>query len=881
MGIRTRFLVCLLVVLLPVAATTAWTLALIDRTLEERIELGLADSLRLEAARVLETLSRYVDHGETLAASTWVRDSVTSVAEARIAAAARREAAGAASASGAARSLPLLGAGDGTDGAADASADGGADAYLTIDPADAAPLAWLAGRLRERAAASRSEVVEVCIVDATGTVLGESAGHRWRPRDPTLLARAMASGEPRFGEAWRTVLDDGSVEDRLGLVAPVLGTEGEAVGALLLETRLAPVLGLVSRHEALGSTTEAHVAQPVGDGDAMFLTPLRFDGTAAFSRVAMRDSDAPIVAALSAPTTRVLRAPDYRGADSILALRTLEPTGWGLVVKIDAAEALGPVSDVTDAALLSAGATLAGLVGVWLFALRPLGVRLQRTAAAAERVARGRLETPVGDGRGDEVGELARTIDRLASDLEADRSMRSAAESRLRHQATHDELTGLANRKRANALIDELGETPGRPASVVFMDLDGFKTVNDVHGHAAGDEVLVEVAERLGTAIRPGATLARWGGDEFVAILPGADETEANEVAGRLRDALDEPVTSAAGPHRIGCSIGVASSGAGRTLAEAIVAADASMYAEKHRRRSEGTIDAFAARAVESALDERRVELWVQPVVTVPGPGRVRLVGAEALVRLRSRDGGVIPPDDFLSAVRKAPLGRQLDRRVLERSIEGLARWRRAGVVDERFTLSVNVTGASLRDPALCAEVRASLARHRVPPSALVIEISERTGDFDLAVLHGLRGIGVRIALDDVGLHRSNIDRLVSVNPEIAKIDRQWLDDEVVLPRLVDLCRSLGFTLVAEGIETEVQLARLQALQVSRFQGYLFDRPRQAVRFVERWGRHGEITATSAESEPPAPRPKGLVVVSDGKRGRRAGGRAPAEAIAE
>ena len=694
-------------------------------------------------------------------------------------------------------------------------------------------------------------------MDAAGAMLGRSEGASWRPRDPGLVAQVVRGGRARFGEAWRTERDDGTVEDRLGLVAPVLGRDGRPVAALLLETRLAPVLDLVSRHEGLGSTTEAHVAQPVGDGDAQVLTPLRFDPDAAFARVVARDAGTPLVQALSAPSTRVLRAEDYRGADSILAVRTLEPTGWGLVVKVDAAEALGPVADVHVAARLTLFATLAVLLGVWLFALRPLGVRLQRTAAAAERVASGRLRTPVGDGRRDEVGELARTIDRLASDLEADRTMRSAAEGRLRHQATHDELTGLANRKRANALIDELGETPSRPASVVFMDLDGFKAVNDVHGHAAGDEVLVEVSERLEVALPAGATLARWGGDEFVAILPDTGERLATAArAARLRASLDEPVTSAAGEHRIGCSVGVAASGGGRTLAQAIVRADAAMYAEKNRRRSEGTIDAFAARAVESALDERRVELWVQPVVSVPGPGRVRLVGAEALVRLRARDGGIIPPDDFLSAVRKAPLGRELDRRVLERAIQGLARWRRAGVVDAALrAVGQRHRGEPAGPRRSAGEIAAALARHRVPPACLVIEISERTGDFDLHVLRSLRDTGVRIALDDVGLHRSNLDRLVSVNPEIAKIDRQWLDDEVVLPRLVDLCRSLGFTLVAEGIETEAQLARLQGLQVERFQGYLFDRPRQAVRFVERWGRQGELgelVAAPGEAAPPA-----------------------------
>ncbi len=871
MGIRLRFLTCLLVVLLPLVAAALWTVRMVDQTLVERVEASLVDSLRLEAARILETLSRYGAHAEALAGGSWVRDSVGAVVEARAEVAERAVAeprasaelsfAGRAPGVGAPPGLPL-------EASPDAGSDIAGDGFVTVDPRDDTPLDWLADRLREQAAASRSEIVQVRIVDAAGDTLGQSAGAGWTPADPDLLERALAAGRALFGDAWRTELDGGRIEERLGIVVPIANRDAAPVGALLLEARLAPVLDLVSRHETLGSTSEAHVVQPVGDDAAMLITPLRFDENAAFNKLVPMDSPLPVIQALRSPAVRVLRGRDYRGVDSILAVRTLEPTGWGLVAKIDAGEALRPLADVHDAARLTVFATLALLIGVWLFGLRPLGVRLQRTAAAAERVAEGQLQTPVGDGRRDEVGELARTIDRLATDLEADRSMRSAAESRLRYQATHDELTGLANRKRANALIDELGETPGRDAAVVFMDLDGFKSINDAHGHAVGDEVLIDVANRLEATLPPGATLARWGGDEFVAILPGCGEREAREVAHRLCDSLEPPVPTSAGAHRVGCSSGVASAGTGRALSAAIVEADTLMYEEKHRRRSEGTIDAFAARAVESALDEQRVELWVQPVVTVPAPGRVRLVGAEALVRLRSLDGGVISPDDFLSAVRKAPLGRALDRRVLERSIEGLARWRRAGVVDERFTLSVNVTGASLRDPSLAEELARILARHRVPPARIVIEISEKTGDFDIGVLEGLRATGVGIALDDVGLHRSNIDRLVSVNPEIAKIDRQWLADDVVLPRLIDLCRSLGFTLVAEGIETEAQLARLQGLQVTRFQGYLFDRPHQAVRFVERWGRHGGILETSNEA---ASERKGMPVVSGAAGGARRG----------
>jgi len=287
----------------------------------------------------------------------------------------------------------------------------------------------------------------------------------------------------------------------------------------------------------------------------------------------------------------------------------------------------------------------------------------------------------------------------------------------------------------------------------------------------------------------------------------------------------------------MGCSLGLSTSSKEQSLSAALGLADQEMYAEKFLRRSETPSEALAARTLNSALEQNRVELWLQPVTSVPEPGKVRLTGAEALVRLRSHEGGVIAPDEFLSCIHAAPIGRRLDKFMLERAVRSLSSWRFTGLVGSDFRLAVNVTGASLRDPEFAPDVAATLKRYKVPAKNIIIEISENTGDIEMQALENLRATGVRIALDDVGLLYNNLDRLVAIAPDVAKLDRQWMNDDVVLPRLIDLCQSLGLELVAEGVETLEQLERLQALKVVHFQGFWFDEPLPAVQFIQRWGR--------------------------------------------
>lgn len=829
MGIRAKLLMWLAVVILPIAGASFFAVKVIDARLSERIEADLANARRLEATRIKEVLESYKRDAENLISGNHIKEFFGDLH--------------------AYRSGEIL----------PDTIIGGEGGFSIVDPNAILPLQELALGLQHKAALMGTEVVELKLVDRSGGTLGQTHGFGWEPYDPTLIEWSMDTSEMLFGNAFRPT--DG--EDRLGSVSPIYNGLGTVVGALVMEMRLGPVVDLAVKHEGFARTREAHIAQLNPDGDAEFITLLRFKRDAAFNKVVAAGKRWPINLSLESPDGQVLRAKDYRKIDSILAIETIQETGWGLVIKIDSAEAFGPVSEVQRVVIIAGLVTVSVVIFGWIMFLHPLANRLQRAARAAERVASGDYKSPIGDWNTDEIGNMARSIDQLATDLDADIQMRAAAEDRLIHQAMHDELTGLFNRKHANEIIRVLSAADATGnASIMFLDLDGFKGINDMFGHAAGDEVLVAVARRLSGALDKAATLARWGGDEFVVILPDADHQGASKVAERISSLFNDPIATSSGAHALGCSIGLASSGPGRSLEDVLQEADALMYAEKQSRRSLRAVSSLAVRTVENALDENRVEVWYQPIVRARSNAQVQVVGAEALVRIRSSEGGIISPNDFIPDIKESPTGRALDQCVLSKSLEAHAQWRNAGMVSDDFRLSINMTGLSIRDPELVTELRSHITRLNLPPHTIVLEISEETDEIDIDLLNRVRALGVLIALDDVGLNRSNLDRLVSIDPDIAKIDRRWLSDssgalrggskpntDVVLPKLIDICQRLGMDIIAEGVESAEQHQLLNELGVAKFQGYLFDVPRPDANFVSRWRAdiQGELFAPEPE----------------------------------
>jgi diguanylate cyclase (GGDEF)-like protein len=424
---------------------------------------------------------------------------------------------------------------------------------------------------------------------------------------------------------------------------------------------------------------------------------------------------------------------------------------------------------------------------------------------------------------------------------------RHAYEQALAHAATHDALTGLPNRAMFDALLENArgARAPGDdPVAVLFIDLDAFKDVNDSLGHAAGDALLVAVAERLRSSLPAAETLARLGGDEFAVLLDGHDEVAATGVAADLVGALRHPLE--VGDHRliVSASIGIAVAHEPAAIANLLRWADIAMYRAKRVRRS-----GFAVydRALSDEVRERlRMDQWLrralelgeidvayQAIVAVDSGAPV---GVEALVRWRPGHGDQVAAASFVPVAEANGTIVPIGRAVLTDACRTLGGWRRDGLVGPEFTLSVNVSARQLDRAALVAEVEEALAAAGVEPSALCLEVTETALIADLghaaSVLGAIRELGVRVSIDDFGTGYGSLGLLQHLPVDELKLDRSFVSRltedagaDVITRAVCGLATGLGLGLVAEGIETPEQLERLRALGCSRAQGFLFARP--------------------------------------------------------
>ncbi len=418
------------------------------------------------------------------------------------------------------------------------------------------------------------------------------------------------------------------------------------------------------------------------------------------------------------------------------------------------------------------------------------------------------------------------------------------AERRL-HEATHDPLTGLGNRTmfqdRLAAAVRQ-GEASGEPFSLLLIDLDRFKEVNDTLGHAAGDELLCEVAERLSRTCRTGDTVVRLGGDEFAVVLPSTPERAAALEAGhRVLETLRRPIELSGLMVDIDASIGVSmypEDGSGTS--ELLQHADVAMYAAK--RRKDGVVGydpsmdgGDAGRlSLQSELRQgvERGELVVfyQPKVDLASR---RPCGAEALVRWQHPERGLLGPDTFIPMAEESGLIDLVTAEVLEQALDQIARWVRLG---HQLPVSVNIPARSLADGAFPETVMAALDRHGVRPGLLTLEITESAmiGDTTRAseVLQELRAYGVNISIDDFGTGYSSIANLRDMPPHELKIDRSFVmrmsansRDETIVRAVVDLAKNLHLRVVAEGVEDENAMRALSELGCHEAQGYHISRP--------------------------------------------------------
>jgi diguanylate cyclase (GGDEF)-like protein/PAS domain S-box-containing protein len=429
-----------------------------------------------------------------------------------------------------------------------------------------------------------------------------------------------------------------------------------------------------------------------------------------------------------------------------------------------------------------------------------------------------------------------------------DVSERELLEAELKHQAYHDPLTGLVNRGRFRTLVDDAlirAGTDRQNITVLYLDLDGFKTVNDSLGHADGDQLLVETGTRLRNATRGGDSVARLGGDEFAILLEHVhSDSEAIIIADRVMAAMRRPFRLRGGNIVASASIGIARGDATSNADDLLRNADVAMYVGKRGQKGNYMVfrpEMYAAvrdrltleNELRRDIDRGNLALVFQPIIDIDTE---RVAGVEALVRWPHETRGILPPSEFIPLAEATGLIVPLGRWVLREACRLGATWRMQLPSGTPFTIAVNISGQQLQSSEITDDLVAALERSGLPPGSLMLEITESTvardGDAALDRLRALKSLGVQLAIDDFGMGYSSLSSLERFPVDVLKIDKAFVShvgaDESrrsLARMIVALGDALALRTIAEGVERPEQATALSSMGCSFAQGYHYSRP--------------------------------------------------------
>jgi diguanylate cyclase (GGDEF)-like protein len=424
----------------------------------------------------------------------------------------------------------------------------------------------------------------------------------------------------------------------------------------------------------------------------------------------------------------------------------------------------------------------------------------------------------------------------------------------MQKMALTDSLTGLSNRVAlVSALNQTLAETEqgSLPPAVLLLDLDAFKGINDTLGHAAGDQVLAAVGNRIKESVRDTDTVARLGGDEFAVLMPATTPARAASVGNRILAALEEQVVLENDVVHCGASMGLCIGGSGQSAEQLLMEADVAMYASKAGGRNRLKVFEPAmlhARQLRSqliedlraAITESQLVLFYQPVVELAS-GMIE--GAEALVRWKHPTRGMVMPDEFIPLAEDAGLISELGGWVLRTAVEQLRAWRAEARVGDEFSMRINISPTDLQRLEFIEEVRDALNGAELSPELLVLELTEGAivsgNELDRYSLNSLRKLGVGLEIDDFGTGYSSISYLRRLPVDKVKVDRSLLKDlgtdpaqPALIAAILQLIRACGLEAVWEGVETVEQAQHLTSIGCVSAQGYFFGRPVPADEFA-------------------------------------------------
>jgi diguanylate cyclase (GGDEF)-like protein len=471
---------------------------------------------------------------------------------------------------------------------------------------------------------------------------------------------------------------------------------------------------------------------------------------------------------------------------------------------------------------------------------------LQNITAAVDQIRAGVYDAPVVMQRRDELGSLAEGIQVMQS------AVRSRDQS-IRRLAYEDALTGLMNRAAFNTRLEEALRAGGDGVAVAVINLHRFRRINEHLGYTVGDAVLKTIAARLTAGPYPAGQVARLAADQFAAFMPLRATDSLQTWGATLLVRLSDPIVVASQPIDITATLGLARSPADASSADELLrCADLALERARREKRGQASYEPAMKPAerdqlsllgeLRQAVDNDELRLFFQPKVELASG---RIAGAEVLLRWQHPTRGLLGPGAFIPFAEQTGFIRQITRWTLEQSLACSAVWLAAGLA---LPLSVNVTVDDINDENFHLRVANALARHRLPPSLLTLEVTE-SGFIDdparaIAMLDALAHLGLHLSIDDFGTGYSSLSHLARMPVHEVKIDRSFIqglesDAEfaAVVRSAIDMGHSLGLQVVAEGIETEAAARRLTEMHCDVAQGYLYAKPMAQAEF-ERWLEH-------------------------------------------
>jgi diguanylate cyclase (GGDEF)-like protein len=684
-------------------------------------------------------------------------------------------------------------------------------------------------RLAARAALTPASVVQVLDVGGLRATLElgtPTARARALPRlaDDRLLAEARHNGS-----ASALVAVDGHVYE--AVVAPMAGETASLVLALAYDD------GLARELQKLTSL-----------GTVLVLVNAQGEARAIGSSLAAGEA-ARIAAALARPDgARGLAAGD---AGHVYRTRDLAQVGGARVQAVlqrSLADVLPAFERLRPLLLGAAGGGVLLALLASLALAHALTRPLRTLTEGAQRIRDGNYREPIQVRGADEIGVLADSLNHMRQSI-------AAREEENLKLAYSDALTGLPNRSRVVQRIEEgiaQGLRERAKMAVILLDLDRFKQINDTLGHRAGDAVLVAVARRINLAVRPADTVSRLGGDEFAVALPGAGADIARAVADRITLALKAPVEHDGQPIDIGASLGIAVFPEhGSDVDTLLRCADIAMYAAKRNHATKAVYDASHEVArrehlsllseLRRAVEQSQLRAYYQPKIDIAS-GRV--MGAEALVRWRHPERGLLSPAEFMPYAEQTGYIRVVTRWMLAVTLRQCGAWAAAGLP---MQVAINLSVRDLVRHDLVSAIDDLLHAHKVPPHLVCLEITESSFMQDperaMDILRDLHGLGVHLSIDDFGTGFSSLTYMKQLPVHELKIDQTFVqgmatsDKDVSIVRsTIQLAHNLGLKVVAEGVEDERCLARLRELRCDLAQGFLLGRPMRRAAFEE-WAR--------------------------------------------